>query len=78
MIKLTTGQVLFELPILSATKSGLLKNIIEDCGTDETIPLETISSQTLTKIIEYLNQNLSDNNFNQKVESNDIKKYVSL
>ena len=37
------------------TKSGLLKNTIEDSGIEDNIPLLAISKSCMFKIIEYLN-----------------------
>ena len=79
MIKLTCCcQSVFEIRIQSAVKSGLIKNIIEDSGPDEIIPLNYIKKGTMKKIIEYLEYELNENLFNGKVESHNIREYVSL
>jgi S-phase kinase-associated protein 1 len=78
MLKLTSStNEIFEVELNSAIKSALIKNIIEDCGTEDTIPLEIITSNTLRKVIEYLQKDLPTTSFKGKVESNDIKIYVS-
>ncbi|PVU86437.1 hypothetical protein BB560_006713 [Smittium megazygosporum] len=52
---------LFTVDRAVAEKSTLIKNMLEDIGeTDEPIPLSTISSQVLKKIIEYCEYHKND------------------
>jgi S-phase kinase-associated protein 1 len=46
------GQI-FEVEDSVACKSQLIKNMVEDSGTDEEIPLPNVKSEVLEKVIEY-------------------------
>jgi S-phase kinase-associated protein 1 len=54
MLKLLSSEgETFEVPEEVANKSMLIKNMVEDSGTDEEIPLPNVKSAVLAKVIEY-------------------------
>jgi len=57
---------IFEIEQAAAIRSVLIKTVLEDSSEDE-IPLPNISSEILTKVIEYLN-------YHKSVEPRDIRK----
>ncbi|KAK9862061.1 hypothetical protein WJX84_000199 [Apatococcus fuscideae] len=54
MVKLTSsdGQ-LFEIEEVYAAESQMIKNMVEDTGTEATIPLPNVSGSILSKVVEY-------------------------
>ena len=58
---------LFEVGVQVASESQHIKNMVEDVGTAEAIPLHNVSGKILSKVIEYCKyhfeaQNLVDEN----------------
>lgn len=85
MVKLTTqDNVKMELNIQLANQCGLIKNLIEDLGDDSDeldIPLQNVSSETMTKVIEYLNykrENLNEDAKKDVTEDLEFFDYVQM
>ena len=51
----------YEVPLNKATKSLTIKNLIDDSGTDNPIPLVNITEKIFNKILEYLNSETTEN-----------------
>jgi len=51
---ISSDGVLFRVPILIASESLLLKDILEEGGLDEAIPLPNVTGATLQRVIEFL------------------------
>lgn len=77
MIRLRSGTDFLEISRNFASKSRLIQNVIEDCESDEVVPLDSIPIETLGKIVEYLEKDLPSNLFEGKATSSDLKKFVS-
>eukprot|EP00437_Effrenium_voratum_P010787 CAMPEP_0181440926 /NCGR_PEP_ID=MMETSP1110-20121109/23233_1 /TAXON_ID=174948 /ORGANISM="Symbiodinium sp., Strain CCMP421" /LENGTH=67 /DNA_ID=CAMNT_0023564773 /DNA_START=57 /DNA_END=257 /DNA_ORIENTATION=+ len=51
-LKSSQGEI-FEVEPEVATMSTLIKNMVEDSGTDEEIPLPNVKTAILSKVIDY-------------------------
>ena len=56
----TSDSIAFNVPLEIITRSATLKNLVEDVGTDCTIPIPNVDSKSFKKILEYLSHHKSD------------------
>mmetsp|Transcript_38401 Transcript_38401/g.64513 ORF Transcript_38401/g.64513 Transcript_38401/m.64513 type:complete len:155 (+) Transcript_38401:143-607(+) len=49
----SSDEEMFEVELEVANKSQMIRNMLEDTGTDNPIPLPNVSSKILAKVIEY-------------------------
>lgn len=76
MVKVTTQDgIQMELNTVLANQCILIKNLIEDLGDESNeldIPLQNVSSETMTKVIEYLNYK-QETEYDKKDVTEDLK-----
>ncbi|XP_071702789.1 SKP1-like protein 1A [Rutidosis leptorrhynchoides] len=76
VLKTSDGEI-YEVDVAVATQSTTIKNLIDDGCADSAIPLPNVSSEILTKIIEYCKKHVEPENDNAKVSEDDLKAFDS-